>query len=85
MDILERPRTFYKPFIAIVKNVVTLGDFDEAEAMLFSDLHSIHLKWSVAITEERRLLSLRKKGSLEIALFSMKVHLLKVGIFMHKS
>ena len=64
MEILERPRTFYKPLIAIVKNVVALGDFDEAEVRLFST----HLKSSVAITGQRRLLSWREEGSLEIAL-----------------
>ena len=68
MEILERPRTFYKPLIAIVKNVVALGDFDEAEVRLFSDLYSTHLKSSVAITGQRRLLSWREEGSLEIAL-----------------
>ena len=67
LENFKRPSMLCKPLIAIVNNAVALEDFDEAKVRLLSD-YGTHMKSLVAITEEKRLLGRRKKGSLEIAL-----------------
>ena len=82
LENLERPSMFCKALIAIVNNAVAPEDFDEAKVRPLSD-YGTHLKSSVAITEERRLLCRRKKGSLEIALCCQSMCICShVGIFM---